>query len=62
VVEKIKKTLGSLAGKSWRFLGLAPKPDTDNMREQAALAILRELIYLVEQKSKSMSRGDKGAS
>ena len=43
MADKITHALGSLAGKKLGVLGLAFKPNTDDMRESAAITILNEL-------------------
>ena len=42
-VEKVRRTLGVLAGKRIGVLGLAFKEDTDDVRDSPAIAIVREL-------------------
>jgi UDPglucose 6-dehydrogenase len=43
VIGKLEKHLGSLAGKSIVLLGLAFKPDTDDMREASSLVLAARL-------------------
>ncbi|MGN6558610.1 MAG: UDP-glucose dehydrogenase family protein [Solirubrobacterales bacterium] len=43
VVQKLKKHLDSLAGRRVALLGLAFKPDTDDMRDAASLALAARL-------------------
>jgi UDPglucose 6-dehydrogenase len=43
VIKKLEKHLGSLAGKRVALLGLAFKPDTDDMREASSLVLATRL-------------------
>ncbi|AWO74556.1 MULTISPECIES: UDP-glucose dehydrogenase family protein [Geobacillus] len=44
LVEKARSRFGSLRGKKVALLGLAFKPNTDDMREAASIVIARELL------------------
>jgi UDPglucose 6-dehydrogenase len=44
LVEKARERFGSLQGKKVALLGLAFKPNTDDMREAASIVIAKELV------------------
>ncbi|MFH7832022.1 UDP-glucose 6-dehydrogenase TuaD [Bacillus luti] len=46
LVEKVKELFGDVSGKTFAVLGLAFKPDTDDMRYAPALTVIPQLIDL----------------
>src|SRR2546422_1971631 len=67
VVGKLRERLGSLEGKSIALLGLAFKPDTDDMREASSLVLaarlqgegakVRAYDPVAEDRARSLMRG-----
>ncbi len=46
LVEKVKNVLGDMEGKQVAMLGLAFKPNTDDMREAASIVIANDLVKM----------------
>jgi UDPglucose 6-dehydrogenase len=46
MVSKIKEKVGDLRGKTIGILGLSFKPNTDDVRESSAIAIIRDLLAM----------------
>lgn len=46
IVDKVKNILGDIRGKQVAMLGLAFKPNTDDMREAASIVIANHLVKL----------------
>jgi UDPglucose 6-dehydrogenase len=57
VVEKLTERLGTLSGKRIALLGIAFKPETDDIREAASI----ELIYLLQAEGAEISAYDPAA-
>ena len=64
-VDRVRGSLGTLAGKRIGVLGLSFKEDTDDVRESPAIAIVRELVLrgaVVRARSSGDDKGARGAA